>query len=200
MKPDPWPMPVQVALFGGSFNPPHIAHQMACLVVLETCAVDQVWMVPTYRHAFSKELCPFEHRMRMCRLAAAAFGDRVEVSSIEADLARPVSRTLDTVLALREAHPDTRFRLVIGADILSETGKWHRWKDIEALAPPIVIGRIGFQLAGHGALGPGYDLIELDLPNVSSTEVRARLARGESAVPLVSRAVMDYIAKRGLYR
>lgn len=193
-------MSPRIALFGGSFNPPHIAHQMACLVVLETCAVDQVWMVPTYRHAFSKELCPFEHRLRMCQLAAAPLGDRVQVSSVEADLARPVSRTLDTLQALCQAHPDAHFRLVIGADILSETGKWHRWSDIEALAPPIVIGRIGFRLSGHDPLGRGYDLIGIDLPNISSTEVRARLARGESAVPLVSRAVMDYIAERGLYR
>ena len=67
----------EVALFGGSFNPPHVAHQMVCLFVLETCRVDAVWMVPTFRHAFSKELCGFEHRFRMCELAAAPLGERV---------------------------------------------------------------------------------------------------------------------------
>lgn len=190
----------RVALFGGSFNPPHVAHQMACLLVIETCPVDEVWMVPTYKHAFAKELCAFEHRYEMCLLAAAALGERVRVSRVEAELARPVSRTVETLAALAEAFPDTRFRLVIGADILSETPKWHRWRDVEALAPPIVVGRAGYRMADRPSLGAYYDVVDVDLPSISSTEVRALLERGQSAVPLVSRSVMDYIAERGLYR
>jgi nicotinate-nucleotide adenylyltransferase len=193
----------RIALFGGSFNPPHLAHQMVCLVVLETCPVDEVWMVPTYRHPFSKELIDFEHRVAMCELAAALFAGRVQVSRIEAEIDAPVSRTLDTLLELRERHPQTRFRLVIGADILSETGKWHRWPDVAALAPPIVVGRGGYDVGDgdrEARLGADHDIVDLELPTVSSTEVRARLARRESALPLLSRTVMDYIAERGLYQ
>ena len=108
-----------IGIFGGSFNPPHVAHQMLMLYVLETRDVDAVWMIPTYHHPFAKALLDFEHRCRMCELAAAALGPRVEVSRIEGELARPVSRTLETIEVLRERHPDTSFRLVIGADILS---------------------------------------------------------------------------------
>lgn len=190
----------EIALFGGSFNPPHIAHQMVCLFVLETCRVDAVWMVPTYRHAFSKTLCPFEHRFRMCELAAQALGERVKVSRIEEELAAPVSRTLDTLLELRERHPETRFRLVVGADIMTETSKWYRWDDVQALAPPIVVGRTGYARAREAALGQDHDVLPLDLPRVSSSEVRAQLANEDSASPLLSRVVMDYIAERGLYR
>jgi nicotinate-nucleotide adenylyltransferase len=179
----------RVALYGGSFNPPHVAHQMAALLVLETQEVDQLWVVPTFRHPFSKDLQPFEHRLAMCELAFAPIGPRARVSRIEEELNRPASRTLDTIEALRERHPGFGFRLVVGADILGETDKWHRWSDIERLAPPIVVGRSGYS-SPH----------ELELPAVSSTEVRQRLSRGQNAIPLVPRAVMNYIAKHGLYQ
>jgi nicotinate-nucleotide adenylyltransferase len=177
-----------IGLFGGSFNPPHVAHQMVMLYVLETCDLDALWMIPTYRHPFAKELVAFEHRCRMCELAAAALGARVEVSRIEGELARPVSRTLDTIEVLTARHPDTRFRLVIGADILHESHKWYRWDRIVELAPPIVVGRAGLDGAG------------VDMPAVSSTEIRARLGRGDSAEALVPRGVLRYIAEQGLYR
>ncbi len=185
-----------IALFGGSFNPPHLAHQMACLVVLETEPVDELWMIPTFRHVFGKELAPFDDRVEMCRRAASPFGERARVSEVERELGGPHSRTLDTVNELRRRHPGVAYRLVIGEDILAERDAWYRWDDLVALAPPIVLGRAG--RAGDAADPAGWTRIEL--PDVSSTDVRARIARGESAVPLVPRAVMDYIAGRGLYR
>lgn len=187
----------QIAFFGGSFNPPHVAHQMVCLLVLETCPVDAVWMVPTYRHAFAKDLVDFEDRCRMCELAAAALGSRVRVSRIESELGQPRSRTLDTLQALGERHPDVRFRLIVGADILSETAKWYRWDEVVALAPPIVIGRSGYRAAKDAG---GFEHLDLDLPRVSSTEVRERLSQGQDVLPLLPRVVMNYIAERGLYR
>lgn len=185
-------MPERVALFGGSFNPPHVAHQMACLLVLETEPVDQLWMIPTYRHVFGKALAPFDDRMEMCRRAARALGDRVRVLEIERELGGE-SRTHDTLVELRRRHPRVGFRLVIGEDILAERHAWHRWDDVVAMAPLIVLGRPG--------AGPdGAESPRIELPDVSSTEIRERIGRGRSAVPLVPDAVMDYIAERGLYR
>ena len=195
-----------IALFGGSFNPPHLAHQMACLVVLETEEVDEVWMVPTWRHAFGKDLAPFEDRVEMCRRAAAVFGGRVTVSTIERDLGGAESRTIHTLEALAARMPGASFRLVIGADVLAERDSWLRWDDVVRLAPPIVLGRTGAE-AGGGAGAPAGGAAPatpagpaVSLPAISSTEIRDRLRRGESALPLVPRAVMDYIAGRGLYR
>ena len=68
---------MRVALFGGSFNPPHVAHQLAALYVLETAPVDELWFVPAFEHAFGKPLAPFDDRLAMCELAAAALGPRV---------------------------------------------------------------------------------------------------------------------------
>lgn len=182
-----------IALFGGSFNPPHVAHQMVCLFVLETCEVDELWMVPTYNHAFAKQLADFEHRFAMCERTAAAFGGRVVVSDIERQMGEEVSRTLDTIQELYERHSGVALRLVVGADILAETDKWYRWDEVSRLAPPIVIGRGGF------TIGSGDDEQGLDMPEVSSTEIRERLRAGHSALPLVPRTVMNYIAEHGLY-
>ncbi|HTJ46477.1 MAG TPA: nicotinate-nucleotide adenylyltransferase [Kofleriaceae bacterium] len=184
-----------VALFGGSFNPPHVAHQLVALLVLETQAVDELWFLPTWKHPFAKALASFDDRVAMTALAAAALGERAGVSRIEEELAhRPdfvASRTLDTVVALEAAHPGARFRLVIGADILGETDKWYRWDELAQRAPPIVVGRPGY------ATPPGAIPA---IVGVSSTEIRTALAHGDEPIGLLPRAVLRYIADRGLYR
>lgn len=178
-----------VALFGGSFNPPHAAHQMVCLYVLEVGGVDSVLMVPTWRHAFSKDLAPFADRFAMCELAAKVFAGRVTVSRIEEELGRDKSRTLETLQALMKRNPGVQYRLVVGADILAETDKWYRWDEIERLAPPIVVGRSGY---------PGG--FEVELPPISSTEVRRRIAAGDPVGDLLPGSVIGYISDRGLYQ
>src|SRR5512146_215517 len=100
---------MRVALFGGSFNPPHVGHQLLALYVLETEPVDELWLVPCWRHPFEKELAPFEHRLRMTEAAAAALGPRARVSDVEARLGGDKSRTLLTVRALQASHPDVEF-------------------------------------------------------------------------------------------
>jgi nicotinate-nucleotide adenylyltransferase len=184
-----------IALLGGSFNPPHVAHQLVALYVLETQAVDALWVVPTFVHALGKELVGFEHRLAMCRLAAAPLGARVVVSDLERVLAgqagAATSRTFDTLTWLCHHRPDDSFRLVIGADILGETDKWHRWADVVAMAPPIVIDRAGIPSGGL----PG-----VAMPDISSTQIRRRLRDGQAISGLLPRSVIGYIAEQGLYR
>ena len=183
----------RVALLGGSFNPPHVAHVMAAWWVLVTEDVDEVWLLPTYRHAFGKELAPFVERVRMCRLAVKGLS-RVKVSTVEKDLARDphVGRTVRVLEHLRAHHPRTRFALVVGTDILRDVAKWYRWADIQKLADVIVVGREGYPTGAR----PGAPL----LPRISSTEVRERLAHGDDVRGLVGKAVEEYAEKKGLYR
>ncbi len=178
---------MSLAVFGGSFNPPHVAHQMACLWVLETQPVERLLVVPAFRHPFDKQLAPFADRVAMCRRMAAPLGARIEVDTIEEELGGEASLTLRTLQALAARRPGARLRLIVGADILRETSKWYRWAEIEALAPPIVVGRSGF----GGAV---------ELPAVSSTEIRARVGAGLDIEGLVPRAVKDYIETKGLYK
>ncbi|HEY6106326.1 MAG TPA: nicotinate (nicotinamide) nucleotide adenylyltransferase [Anaeromyxobacteraceae bacterium] len=181
----------EIALLGGSFNPPHVAHLMAAYWTLATQGVSEVWLLPAYRHPFGKQLEPFEDRLRMCQLAADAIRG-VQVCSAEAELRDDplVGKTVRTLEHLASKHPTFRFALVVGADLLAETDKWYRFDRVHDLARLIVVGRAGHP-DGQGAP---------PLPPVSSTEVREKLRRGEDVSALVPRTVLDYIRERGLYR
>lgn len=183
-------VPPTVALFGGSFNPPHVSHLLAATWALSAVPVHKVLVVPVFQHPFAKELAPFEDRLEMCRLALG-WVPGVEVSDVERRLGGE-SLTLRTVEHLAETHPTWRLRLLIGADVLADLPKWHRFDRIRELAPPIVLGRAGVEDARAPAAF---------LPQVSSTEVRAALGGGdtEAVRGRVPAAVIDYALARGLY-
>ena len=180
----------EIALLGGSFDPPHVAHAMAAWWALATQGVREVWLLPAYRHAFGKQLAPFQERVELCRLAIQALRG-VHVCTAEAELADDplCGRTARTLEHLVAKHPDRRFALLIGADILPDTAQWYRWDRVNELARVVVIGREGY---------PGG--AEPRLPAVSSTVIRERLARGEDVAGQVPRAVLARIRERGLYR
>lgn len=182
----------EIGLLGGSFNPPHVGHLMAAWYVLATEPVAEVWLLPSFRHPFGKELLPFAERVEMCRLAAAALRG-VHVCGAEAELAGDplVGKMARTLEHLVGKHPDCRFALAVGTDILPDTDKWFRWDRVQELARVVVVGR-----QGHEAGAEGRPL----LPAVSSTAIRERLARGEDVSRLVPRRVLAHIRERGLYR
>lgn len=180
-----------VGVFGGSFNPPHVAHVLACALVRSVEPVDRVLVVPTFRHPFAKPLAPYDDRVRMCELAMA-WMPSVEVSRVEEELGGE-SRTLRTLETLAAAHVDWRLRLVIGADILAEAPRWAGFEAIVRIAPPIVLARAGTDLGAASATPL--------LPEVSSTRVRAAIAGGawDEVEKLVPRSVLGYVRARGLY-
>ena len=108
---------MKVAVFGGSFNPPHVAHVLGCALVLAVEDVDRLLVEPAYQHPFAKALAPFEDSAAMCELAMGGM-PQVEVSRLEAELGGE-SRTLRTLSHLAETHPDWSMRLVFGGDILA---------------------------------------------------------------------------------
>jgi nicotinate-nucleotide adenylyltransferase len=179
---------VTFGVFGGSFDPPHVAHVLLVGYALSAYDLERVLVVPTYTHAFGKPLTAFEDRLRMCELAFADLR-RVEVTSIESTLPAP-NRTLNTVEALIARHPGIQLRLLIGSDLTQETSAWHNFERIAELAPPLVIERQGRHR---------HDLQNPALPDVSSTEIRRRLRSAEPTEGLLSPAVDLYARSRGLY-
>src|SRR5262245_2470528 len=177
---------MRVALFGGSFNPPHVAHQLAALYVLETAAVDELWFVPAYEHAFGKPLAAFEDRLAMCELAAAALGPRARVSDVERAIGGR-SLTLRTVRRLAELHPDHAFSLVIGSDLTGDVATWYRGDELAKTLPFIIVARPGG--VGRAGAEAGAAPASVVMPEVSSTAVRAALAAGKPVDALVPRAV-----------
>jgi len=137
---------MRVALFGGSFDPPHIGHQLACLYVLETFPIDELWLVPVFRHAFDKRLTSYRHRLAMCELLAQSLSPRVRISQVEEELGGP-SYTLHMVRRLREKHPGVEFSLVIGSDLLKERERWYGWRELSSMLPFLVLQRGGAESA-----------------------------------------------------
>lgn len=185
---------MRLAVYGGSFDPPHRAHVLAVEHVLSTGQADRVLVVPVFQHAFDKRMEPFEHRVRMCEIAFAG-RPGVEVSAIEAELPRP-SFTVRTLRALEERYPAAELRFLVGADALRDSPKWRSFDELERRAPLIVLGRVGVDHAGAP---------EPVLPGVSSTEVRSWLAQRsnhearERLARDVPAAVLEYIDAHGLY-
>lgn len=186
---------MNVAVFGGSFDPPHVAHLFTASYVLATGGFDRLLVVPVYEHAFEKALAPFEHRVAMCRLCFAGLRE-VDVSDLEAALPRP-SYTKRTLERIAGDHPDWRLRFVMGSDALADTSKWHDFESVARLAPPFVVARRGHE---RSDLGPAV------LPEVSSTRVRELFARlpGDAALlreldALVPRSVRAYAEAHALY-
>lgn len=177
----------RIAVFGGSFDPPHVGHQIIALWALSTGQADEVWMVPCYKHPFSKNLSPYEARVAMCLLVTNFFPSKIRISFLEKDLGG-VSWTSKTLKHLIKLHPDREFSLLIGADAYAERDKWRDFDDITRMASVISPGR--------GDLG--FDAPVLS--GVSSTQIREMVLEGRDISMLVPVEVKDYILERGLYK
>lgn len=178
----------RVALFGGSFNPPHVGHE-AILTWLRspTCPVqfDDIWVLPAVVHAFDKTLLPYETRAKL----VAAMAPTVEV------VRRDEKHTVNVLEALHVENPDTQFVLVLGTDIWHERHKWHRWTDVERLGSPLFVSRKGVDSV------EGVQVYPIEAPDVSSTEVRQKLAEGDLfwCTLCLPTAVFSLIFQQGWY-
>lgn len=170
-----------LAVLGGSFNPPHVAHVLIPTYLLARELAAGVLVAPCFEHPLGKRLPPFETRLAWTRAAMAVHGHAVVVSDLERTLAQASGRpsyTLELLRAVADAHPAHRVRLVIGSDIVEreETARWHRWDLIEADFDPIVVPRSGHAPLGHAAL-----------PEISSSQVRDWLDHAHEADAEVAR-------------
>lgn len=187
---------LSVALYGGSFNPPHIGHQFAIIYALAVAdpGFDRLWIMPTWKHPFDKALVPFEDRVAMCFDMARPFGGRVEVSRIEEELGLQKgapSYTINTIEELRARHPTTKFTMVIGADLVTERERWHRWPELAPMLDFFVVGRAGTDTKFDD---------RPEIPSITSTEIRARVHNGLDCSRWMDARVWRYIKARGLYR
>lgn len=173
----------RVAIFGGSFNPPHIGHTAICKWLFSRGIADEVWVVPCYKHPFGKPLVDFHHRLSMCRLAFGKLLLPVKTLTVERDLGG-TSHTLRTVEHLKRMHPECRMSLVHGGDVGRDFHDWHEFGKICEQVEIIHVPR-----------GPSSTI-----PDVSSTEVRERIAGGVSMADVVETEVAVYIITKGLYR
>ena len=198
-----------IGILGGSFNPVHTGHLLLAQRALETYDLSKVLLVPCAVPAHKEASALIEARHRLAMVQLAVEDDfRFEVSDIE--LGRGgVSYAIDSVSQLRAQRPAASLYFIIGADTLREL---HLWKDIGnllRLCRFVSFGRPGFATdaasAGDLHLPAPWshrllaDLTPGPLANISSSDIRHRLAEGMSIRYLVPPAVEMYIAEHALY-
>ncbi len=182
-----------VAVYGGSFDPPHLGHVMVVThLLLNDPSVDRVIVMVCYQQN-GKQLTNFDLRMSMVEEAFHHL-PRVEVSNLEMRLGGE-SLTLRTMRALKSENPSWSLRFVMGTDLLEKTHLWGEdWKEIEKLSPPLPIGRAGISPVRADQPTP-------ITPLASSTLVREACARKDyrEAGRYLTKGVLDIVQHNGLY-
>jgi nicotinate-nucleotide adenylyltransferase len=188
--------PERICLFGGTFDPIHIAHLRIANEALKTFTLNRILFVPAASppHKNGDIVTSFEDRFRMVEIACTPYPSFV-ASRLEAS--GDPNYTIDTVERFqKDLLPGDQLFFLIGADAFNEIASWHRWDELIALIQFIVVSRPGQDyVVPEGAVV--HRLEGLDL-NISSSVIRERLASGE-AVPEVPVEVREYIVQRGLY-
>jgi len=186
---------------GGTFDPIHHGHLVAASEVAHIFALDEVVFVPTGQpwQKQDREVSPAEDRYLMTVIATAS-NPRFLVSRIDIDRGGP-TYTIDTLRDLRaERGEDADYFFITGADALSRMLSWQDVDELFSLAHFVGCTRPGHRLTGDGLPEDKVSLVEIPALAISSTNCRHRVADGEPIWYLVPDGIVQYIAKRRLYR
>ncbi|GHV39033.1 hypothetical protein FACS189490_01960 [Clostridia bacterium] len=188
-----------IAVMGGTFDPIHFGHLCAAEEAAKYLRAERVIFIPSgnppHKNAPAANA---EHRYAMTILATADNPDFfVSRMEIEAD---GYSYTIDTAKKLTEEYPDASIVFIIGTDSANQIATWHRAKELLEDYSFLAVSRPGVETSEKPAAESGTDFLEILGVNVSSSEIRERLHKNESAKYLLPDTVLGYISKHGLYR
>jgi nicotinate-nucleotide adenylyltransferase len=192
----------KIILFGGTFDPIHNGHLTVAKSVLQQIEASKLIFIPARRspHKHQKPFATDDDRLVMLRLAVG--NDKLfEVSAIELNRGEP-SYTIDTVRLLRQKMGnDCEFYWLLGADMLKDLMKWHKINELMDECNICVMNRGGFDRPNFDGLPEKLrkNQIQTPLVDISSTEIRKRVANGQDISELVAPEVSAYIQKRKLY-
>jgi nicotinate-nucleotide adenylyltransferase len=209
---------VNLGVFGGTFDPVHLAHLRLAEEMRECLGLARVLLVPTARSPLKPESgASGAQRLEMLEQATAAQPD---LQVIDLELSRPgPSYTVDTLREIAALHPDARLWFLLGSDAVRDLDRWREPETLFELASLAVAPRPGSagaqprellpaSLAGPFRDGPqglvhenGHEIriIPFTPLGISASDIRLRVARGASIRYLVPDAVLDYIRKHRLY-
>lgn len=210
---------MKAGIFGGTFDPIHLGHLRAVEEAALQLGLQRVLMIPSARppHKTGSNVTDFSHRMEMTRLGAED-NPLLQVLDLEGTRSGP-SYSVDTLESLRlEMGPEVRFHFMMGMDAFLEIESWHRCRRLFHLAHFVIINRpesrdddfrnlmtrMGSTPAEDPCLylAPGGNTIRRITTtsiDISSTEIRRLVRRGESIRYLVTEPVRRYISRKGLY-
>lgn len=198
-----------IGLFGGTFNPPHLAHKRLANEMKEKANLDEIIVMPTFvpPHKNANDLAECEDRLNMCRLTF--FEEYFSVSDLEIKR-KGKSYTYDTLCELKKLFCNDKIFLIIGSDMLLSFHKWYNYKEILSLCTLCVISREDEKSAkqldeyARKTLGLKSEEGEIIISNtkpfeLSSTLIRERIKSGKDASGFVEENTLQYIKERGLY-
>ncbi|MBQ8029769.1 MAG: nicotinate (nicotinamide) nucleotide adenylyltransferase [Clostridia bacterium] len=199
----------KIGIFGGTFNPPHIAHKRLATEMAKVVGFDEIIIIPTYTppHKETSSLADCEHRLEMCRLT---FSEKLfSVSDIEIRR-KGKSYTVETVSELKKRYRGDKLFLLVGSDMLLSFHRWYKFEEILQNCTLCVISRDdeeGKKLLCQYAektLGLREEKGEIvvlnsDAVELSSTEIREKIKKGEDVCRLLEEKTGEYIKEKGLY-
>ena len=200
---------MRVGVLGGTFDPPHLGHWLAAVDAYEGLGLDRLLFVPAATQPLKADRRTASGPDRLAMVRAMLEGDgRFAASEVEIDR-QGLSFTVETLEQLGRELPDAELFFLVGRDVLESFGRWRAPERVLALAQLVVLTREG-DAAGSGAAAvediaraagvrpPQY--LHTRRVDVSSTEIRRRVAAGQSIRGFVPEAVDAYIVRAGLYR
>ena len=192
---------MKIGIYGGSFNPIHKGHTSLASAILTQGLVDELWLMVSplnpLKQGHEGEIAEYGHRVRMAEIAADGVKG-LRVSDFESRLPVP-SYMYNTLDRLRHEYEGKEFVLVIGADNWRNFHRWYRAEDILKEYGVLVYRRPGFEM-DEEELPESVKVVDTDLYDVSSTQIRETIRNGESADEWLEKGVSAYIEKYGLYK
>ena len=189
----------RIGIFGGSFNPIHVGHALIASYIVESGAIDTLWLMVSPQNPLKENsgLASDYDRLRMTELVSRRI-ENVTTSAFEFDLPKP-SYTIDTLNALQAKFPDDEFYLVIGADNWCLFDKWKNGEEIIAKYHILIYPRRGYDIVIPENYSDRVKIVDAPLIEVSSTQIRERLAQMKSVSFYVPETVEKYIVENKLY-
>ena len=183
----------EIAIIGGTFDPIHYGHLHVISEVAKK--FEKVIVIPT-GNPWLKDHTPIasgEQRVAMTQIAVNSLnlGEKVQVSAIEVKRSGP-SYAIDTVNELSKIYPDCQFTLVLGSDAASNLSKWHRSDELQKLVEVLVVKR-------PGVISSSFEEIEISAPDLSSTQIRDKVANSQEFSEFVTPTVASFIKEHHLY-
>jgi nicotinate-nucleotide adenylyltransferase len=193
-------VPHKIGVMGGTFDPIHHGHLVAASEVADRFGLDEVVFVPTGQpwQKDDRAVSRAEDRYLMTVVATAS-NPSFSVSRVDIDRGGP-TYTVDTLRDLRGEHPDADLFFITGADALGAILSWRDVDELFGLAHFVGVTRPGYELEDDHVPDGSVTLVEVPAMAISSTDCRRRVAEGHPVWYLVPDGVVQYIAKRGLYR
>lgn len=189
----------RMALYGGSFDPVHLAHLSVARAALEQAALDQVVFIPS-AHSPLKKHGPVARDSDRLKMLELALGDEPGFSVDDMEIRRGgVSFSSETIQAYREKRPDAELFWIVGADQFIQLDLWRHIEDLVRIISFLVLKRPGFELNPPVIPGLIWAGIDAPLMDVSSTVVREGICCGYAIEGLLPQTVETFIRENGLY-